>query len=103
MLTSTGFAPGEAGTVTVVNEWPDVDTAVRALAAAGPSVPAIEAVGLSASCDALGAAITPLHVDGVVSGSLPSTAGSCGVGGKAERAPQQAALVSPSLQCRQPA
>jgi SAM-dependent methyltransferase len=65
MLTSTGFVPGEAGTVTVVNEWPDVDTAVRALAAAGPSVPAIEAVGLPAFCDALRSAIQPLHSDGL--------------------------------------
>jgi hypothetical protein len=26
MLTSTGFSPRQAGTVTVVNEWPDVAT-----------------------------------------------------------------------------
>jgi hypothetical protein len=35
----------ERGTVDVVNEWPDVGTAVRALPAAGPSFPVIEAVG----------------------------------------------------------
>ena len=65
MLTATGFSPREAGTVTVVNEWPDVDIAVRALAAAGPSVPAIDAVGLDTFCDALRGVIEPLHVDGV--------------------------------------
>ena len=65
MLTSTGFGPREGGTVTVVNEWPDVDTAVRALAAAGPSVPAIDAVGLSTFRDALREVIEPLHADGV--------------------------------------
>ena len=65
MLTSTGFRPRQAGTVTVVNEWPDVDIAVRALAAAGPSVPAIDAVGFDTFCDALREVIEPLHVDGV--------------------------------------
>jgi SAM-dependent methyltransferase len=65
MLTATGFRPREGGTVAVVNEWPDVDLAVRALAAAGPSVPAIEAVGFESFCDALREVIEPLHVDGV--------------------------------------
>ena len=39
MLAATGFEQVERGTVDVVNEWPDVETAVRALAAAGPSAP----------------------------------------------------------------
>ena len=65
MLTSAGFRPLEAGTVTVVNEWPDVDIAVRALAAAGPSVPAIDAVGFDTFCEALREVIEPLQVDGV--------------------------------------
>ncbi|MDZ7677059.1 MAG: methyltransferase domain-containing protein [Acidimicrobiales bacterium] len=65
MLTSTGFNPRQAGTVTVINEWPDVDTAVRALAAAGPSIPAIEAVGFDTFCDALREVIEPLQVDGI--------------------------------------
>lgn len=65
MLAATGFRPRRAGTVTVVNEWADVGIAVRALAAAGPSVPAIDAVGLGPFCDALRDAIGPLHVDGV--------------------------------------
>ena len=65
MLASAGFSPTDTGTVTVVNEWPDVDIAVRALAAAGPSVPAIDAVGLDKFCDALREVIEPLQVDGI--------------------------------------
>lgn len=65
MLTSTGFNPRRPGTVTVINEWPDLDTAVRALAAAGPSIPAIEAIGFSTFCEALREVIEPLQVDGV--------------------------------------
>ncbi|HUY23557.1 MAG TPA: class I SAM-dependent methyltransferase, partial [Acidimicrobiales bacterium] len=65
MLLSTGFHPLERGTVNVTSEWPDLETAVRALAAAGPSIPAIEAVGYEAFCDALGEVIEPLHVDGL--------------------------------------
>ena len=60
MLAATGFELIERGTVDVVNEWPDVGTAVRALAAAGPCVPAIEAVGYEAFCDALREVISPL-------------------------------------------
>ena len=44
----------------MVNEWPDTSTAVRALAAAGPSVPAIEAVGYEEFCEALREVISPL-------------------------------------------
>lgn len=61
MLDRTGFAIRERGTVDVTNEWPDVETAVRSLAAAGPAVPAIEAVGYDAFCDALRDIIAPLH------------------------------------------
>ena len=45
----------------MINEWPDVETAVRALAAAGPSVPAIESVGYDAFCDALRDVVAPFH------------------------------------------
>jgi ubiquinone/menaquinone biosynthesis C-methylase UbiE len=61
MLSETGFETLERGTINVVNEWPDVHTAVRALAAAGPSVPAIEAVGYDEFCGALADAIGPLY------------------------------------------
>jgi SAM-dependent methyltransferase len=65
MLASAGFAPRERGTVTVINEWPDAGLAVRALAAAGPSVPAIKAAGLGPFCEALREVIEPLHIPGV--------------------------------------
>jgi SAM-dependent methyltransferase len=65
MLASAGFRSCRRGTVTVVNEWPDVDVAVRALAAAGPSVPAIDAIGSDAFCDALRDVIAPMHVAGI--------------------------------------
>ncbi len=61
MLSSTGFELQGAGSVEVVNEWPDVDTAVRALAAAGPAIPAIESIGYDTFCDALRGIVTPLH------------------------------------------
>jgi SAM-dependent methyltransferase len=64
MLTAAGFRPRRRGAVTVVNEWPDVEVAVRALAAAGPSVPAIDAVGFDAFCEALREVIEPMHVPG---------------------------------------
>jgi hypothetical protein len=47
--------------VEVDNEWTEVATAVRALAAAGPSVPAIESVGYDAFCEALAEALEPLY------------------------------------------
>jgi SAM-dependent methyltransferase len=65
MLDACGFRLRKRGTVTVVNEWPDVDIAVQALAAAGPSVPAIQAVGLEAFRDAVRDAIAPLYVTGL--------------------------------------
>jgi ubiquinone/menaquinone biosynthesis C-methylase UbiE len=65
MLEATGFERLERGTVTVVNEWPDTEIAVRALVSAGPSVPAIRTVGLDAFCDALRSVIEPMHVPGV--------------------------------------
>ena len=60
MLAATGFSMVERGAVDVVSEWPDTATAVRALAAAGPSVPAIEEVGYEAFCEALREVISPL-------------------------------------------
>jgi SAM-dependent methyltransferase len=65
MLRATGFQDLGRGAVTVVNEWPDVATAVRAMAAAGPAVPAIEAVGYDEFCGQLTEVIDPLAVDGL--------------------------------------
>ncbi|MEZ5382510.1 MAG: class I SAM-dependent methyltransferase [Microthrixaceae bacterium] len=59
IMAAANFELDEQGTVEVVNEWPDVDTAVRALAAAGPSVPAIEAVGYDAFCHHLRDVVEP--------------------------------------------
>ena len=64
MLTAAGFDVLERGAVTVVNEWPNPDIAIRALTAAGPSIPAIDAVGLDAFSDALSGVIQPLHAPG---------------------------------------
>ncbi len=61
MLRSTQFQVTAHGTVEVVAEWPDVTTAVRALASAGPAVPAIEAVGYETFCAELHRVIAPLH------------------------------------------
>jgi ubiquinone/menaquinone biosynthesis C-methylase UbiE len=60
MLGRTEFELVSCGAIEVTNEWPDVETAVRALAAAGPAVPAIEAVGYDRFCDALREIIQPL-------------------------------------------
>jgi len=65
MLRATGFGDIERGTVDVTTESPDVATAVRTMAAAGPSVPAIEAVGYEAYCGSLTEVIAPLYVDGL--------------------------------------
>jgi SAM-dependent methyltransferase len=65
MLESAGFRLLQRGSVEVVNEWPDVQTAVRALAAAGPSIPAIEAIGYAAFCDSLSDVLAPLSDDAV--------------------------------------
>jgi ubiquinone/menaquinone biosynthesis C-methylase UbiE len=65
MLASAGFHTLERGYVPVVNEWPDANTAIRALAAAGPSVPAIDAVGHDAFCESLREVIEPMRVPGL--------------------------------------
>ena len=65
MLTSNGFHPRVRGAVSVVNEWPDTDTAVRALAAAGPSVPAINAVGFDTFCRGVREVLEPMYVPGL--------------------------------------
>jgi hypothetical protein len=45
MFAAAGLNIVERGASSVVNEWPDVDLAVRAMAAAGPSWPALDELG----------------------------------------------------------
>ena len=61
MFETAGIAVLERGKSTVVNEWPDMEIAVRALTAAGPSVPAIEEVGVDRFTAELSAALAPLE------------------------------------------
>ncbi len=65
MLVATGFEIRRRGTVTVVNEWPDIEIALRALTAAGPCGPAIEAVGIDAVREGLREVIGPMYVQGL--------------------------------------
>ena len=74
MFAGTGFEFVERGVVGVVNEWPDLATAVRAMAAAGPSVPAIEEIGYDAFLGALTEAFSPLY-DAHVGLRVPSQLG----------------------------
>jgi ubiquinone/menaquinone biosynthesis C-methylase UbiE len=56
MLASSGFELIERGRVEVVNEWPDLATATRGMAASGPAVPAIENIGYEAFVEQITAA-----------------------------------------------
>ncbi len=73
MLLATGFELLDQGTVEVIAEWPDIDTAVRALAAAGPSVPAIKAIGYDEFSAALREVVFPM--DGPVGVRISSEFG----------------------------
>lgn len=63
MLEAAGLRLDSRGSVTVWAEWPDVDVAVRALAAAGPSQPAVAHSGREAFASALREALAPLEED----------------------------------------
>jgi SAM-dependent methyltransferase len=65
MLEGAGLEVTGRGTVDVVNEWPDVELAVRGLVAAGPSVPAVEHAGPERFAAALAEALAPLDLEGV--------------------------------------
>jgi len=65
MLSDAGLEFAGRGTVQVVNELPDLDLAVRALAAAGPSWPAIQNVGYDQFAGSLREALRPLYADGI--------------------------------------
>jgi SAM-dependent methyltransferase len=65
MLAEAGLAFTDRGTAQVINELPDLDLAVRALAAAGPSWPALRQVGYERFAEALREALRPLYVEGI--------------------------------------
>jgi hypothetical protein len=65
LLKDAGLEFADRGTAQVVNELPDLDLTVRALAASGPSWPAIENVGYDQFTKALRQALSPLHVEGI--------------------------------------
>ena len=53
------------GTAEVINELPDLDLAVRALAAPGPSWPALQHAGDDRFAQVMFRALRPLHVEGL--------------------------------------
>jgi ubiquinone/menaquinone biosynthesis C-methylase UbiE len=65
MLADAGLEFVDRGTAQVVNEWPDLDLATRALASAGPSWPAMQSVGYDRFAEAIREAIRPLCAEGL--------------------------------------
>ena len=65
MLADAGLEFVDRGTAQVINEWPDLDLAVRALASGGPSWPALQAVGYDRFAEAVREAIRPLYTEGL--------------------------------------
>jgi ubiquinone/menaquinone biosynthesis C-methylase UbiE len=65
MLADTGLEFVDRGTAQVVSEWPDLELAARALAASGPSWPALEAVGYDRFAAAISDAFRPLYTEGL--------------------------------------
>jgi len=65
MLADVGLEFADRGAAQVVNEWPDLDLAARALASAGPSWPALQEVGYERFAEAVLEAIRPLHIEGL--------------------------------------
>jgi SAM-dependent methyltransferase len=65
MLADAGLEFVDRGTAQVVNEWPDLDLAVRALASSGPSWPALEAVGYDRFAEAISEAVRQFYSEGL--------------------------------------
>jgi ubiquinone/menaquinone biosynthesis C-methylase UbiE len=65
MLADAGLQFISRGTAQAVNELPDLDLAVRALAAAGPSWPALHHAGVDRFTEAVRESISPLYTEGL--------------------------------------
>ncbi len=65
MLADAGLEFVDRGTAQAINEFPDLDLAVRALAAGGPSWPALQAVGYDRFAQVVREAIRPLYTEGL--------------------------------------
>jgi SAM-dependent methyltransferase len=83
MLADAGLEFAARGTAEAINELPDLDLAVRALAAAGPSWPALQHVGCDRFAQTMREALRPLYTEGLgvrigsefgwIIGQVPST------------------------------
>jgi SAM-dependent methyltransferase len=65
MLADAGLEFVDRGTARVINECPDLDLAVRALASTGPAWPALQAVGHDRFAEAIREAIRPSFTEGL--------------------------------------
>ncbi len=65
MLADTGLEFVDRGAAQVINEWPDLDLAARALASAGPSWPALRRAGYDRFAEAVREAIRPMYTPGL--------------------------------------
>ena len=65
MLADAGLDFVDRGTAQAINELPDLDLTVRALAAAGPSWPAVQHVGYDRFAEAMREAMRPLYTEGL--------------------------------------
>ena len=65
MLADAGLEFTGRGAAQVINEFPDIELAVRALVAAGPSWPALQHAGLDRFTEVMREALRPLYVEGL--------------------------------------
>jgi hypothetical protein len=65
MLADTGLEFVDRGTAQVINEWPDLDLAARALASAGPSWPDLRRAGYDRFAEAIREAVRPMYTVGL--------------------------------------
>ncbi len=65
MLGEAGLEFVDRGAAQVINELPDLDLTVRALAASGPSWPALQHVGYDQFAETMHKALRPLYTEGL--------------------------------------